>query len=147
MIQQRSFLIYFLLNFVTCGIYGIFFWYKYAEDMNQVCNGDGKLTQNYILVILLSLVTCGVYYWIWVYGVGNRLQENAPRYGMNLTENGTSILLWMILGSFLCFIGFYYAQYILINNMNMIGDRYNQQFYGGGGFQQQNNQQPPYNNF
>ena len=139
MIEQRNFWIFFLLNFITCGIYGIYFWYKFAEDMNRICYGDGKETQNYLIVFLLSLITCGIYYWIWVYGVGNRLQENATRYGYNLTENGTSVLLWMIVGSLLCGFGFYYAQYILINNMNLLAERYNQKYYGG-------NQQPPFNN-
>ena len=131
MIKQRSLLTMLLLSFITCGIYGIIFWYSYSDDMNKVCNGDGKQTQNYLIVILLSIVTCGIYYWIWMYGVGNRLQENAPRYGMTFSENGSTVLLWMIFVSFLCFIGSFYAMYILIKNMNFLADRYNQQFYGG----------------
>ncbi len=145
MIKQRNFWTFFFLNLITCGIYGIFFWYSYTEDVNRICDGDGKVTQNYIIVLLLSLVTCGIYYWFWIYQVANRLQENAPRYGINITENGTTILLWMILGSFLCFIGNYYAQYLMIKNMNFISDRYNQQNYGGGNNYQQNYQQPPFN--
>ncbi|MDD3172298.1 MAG: DUF4234 domain-containing protein [Herbinix sp.] len=141
MIKQRSFITMLLLSIVTCGIYGIIFWYNYSDDMNTVCNGDGKITQNYIIVILLSIVTCGIYGWVWYYGLGNRLQENAPRYGINFTENGTTVLLWMLFGSLLCGFGFYYAQYILVKNMNVLADRYNQQFYGG------QYQQPPYNNY
>lgn len=137
MIKRRSLLTFILLSIITCGIYSIIFWYNYADDMNTVCNGDGKETKNYILVILLSIITCGIYYYIWLYGVGNRMQENAPRYGLNFQENGTTILLWFLIGSLLCGIGAFYAIYILIKNMNDIADRYNQQ---------QNNQQPPYNN-
>jgi hypothetical protein len=48
MIQRRSLLTLILLSIITCGIYGIIFWYNYSDDMNKVCNGDGKLTQNYI---------------------------------------------------------------------------------------------------
>lgn len=146
MIQKRSLLTYILLSLVTCGIYSIIFWYKYADDMNKTCNGDGKETQNYLIVILLSLVTCGIYSYIWFYGIGNRLQENAPRYGLNFSENGTTILLWLIFGSFLCGIGGFYAIYLLIKNMNEVADRYNQHFFGNGQYQQQNYQQPPYNN-
>ena len=81
MIQRRSFLTYILLSIITCGIYSIFFWYSYSDDMNKVCNGDGKETQNYLIVFLLSLVTCGIYYYIWVYGVGNRyVIINSTRY-------------------------------------------------------------------
>jgi len=148
MIQRRSFLTYILLSIITCGIYSIFFWYSYSDDMNKVCNGDGKETQNYLIVFLLSLVTCGIYYYIWVYGVGNRLQENATRYNLRINENGTTILLWYIIGGFVCGLGSIYALYLLVKNMNDVADRYNQYFFGGGQNQQgyQQYQQPPYNN-
>jgi heme/copper-type cytochrome/quinol oxidase subunit 2 len=145
MIKRRSLLTLVLLSIITCGIYGIIFWYSYSDDMNRICKGDGKDTKNYIIVILLSFITCGIYYWVWLYGVGNRLSENAPRYGTNFQENGTTILLWMIVGSMLCGIGSFVAMHIMIKNMNELGDRYNQMFYGNNAYQQ-NNQQPPYNN-
>jgi hypothetical protein len=129
MIKQRNFFIMILLSFITCGIYGIVFWYSYSDDMNQICNGDGKETKNYLIVILLSIITCGIYYWVWLYGVGNRLQENGPRYGVSFSENGTTILLWMIIGSLICGFGTFYALYLLVKNMNILADRYNQQYY------------------
>lgn len=94
--------------------------------MNKICAGDGKETKNYIIVLLLSLVTCGIYYWIWLYNVGNRIQENGPRYGVTFTENGSTILLWMIIGSLLCGIGTFYGLYILVKNMNILAQRYNE---------------------
>lgn len=147
MIKQRSFVTYVLLSIITCGIYSIFFWYNYSDDMNKVCNGDGKNTQNYLIVWLLSMITFGIYGYVWYYGVGNRLQENAPRYGVTFNENGTTVLLWMIFGAFLCGIGYFYAQYILVKNMNVLGERYNNHFFGGQNQQyQQQYQQPPFNN-
>lgn len=128
MIKHRDYLIMVLLTFITCGIYGIFFWYSYSEDMNKVCNGDGKETKNFLIVILLSIITCGIYYWIWVYNLGNRLSENAPRYGHKFNEDGTTILLWMLLGSLLCGLGTLYAQYLLVRNMNSIAASYNNNF-------------------
>ncbi len=106
MIQRRSLLKLILLSFVTLGIYQIVFWYSYADDVNRICEGDGEETKNYIIVILLSLVTCGIYNFIWYYGVGNRLSQNAPRYGTTFKENGTTVLLWMSLGSISCGIGY-----------------------------------------
>lgn len=114
-----------LLSIITCGIYGIVFWYNYTDDLNTVCNGDGKQTRNYLITILLSIITCGIYYWIWVYGVGSRLSENAPRYGTRFTEDGTTVLLWMIIGSLICGIGMLYAEYILVKNMNILAEQYN----------------------
>ncbi|TAH64788.1 MAG: DUF4234 domain-containing protein [Anaerolineaceae bacterium] len=130
MIKHRSLLTLILLSIITLGIYNIIFWYSYSDDMNRICQGDGKVTNNYIIVLLLSFITCGIYYWIWMYGLGNRLNENAPRYGTSFQENGSTILLWMIVGSLLCGIGSFVAIYILIKNMNELGDRYNQTYYG-----------------
>ena len=138
MVQQRSLVTYILLTIVTCGIYSIYFWYKYAEDMNKVCEGDGETTTNYIVVLLLNVVTCGIYSFFWYFKLGNRLQTNAPRYSQNFQENGTTILMWMIFGSLLCGVGSFYAMYILIKNMNSIANVYN-----AGQQPPQQPQQPP----
>ena len=131
MIKHRDFVIYIVLSIITCGIYGIIFWYSYSDDMNKVCNGDGDETKNYLIVILLSIITCGIYYWIWNYRVGNRLSANAPRYGLRFNEDGTTILLWMLIGSLLCGLGAIYAQYLMVRNMNSLADAYNNGFYNG----------------
>lgn len=122
---DRSLLMYILLTFVTCGIYSWYFIYALARDVNAACAGDGRNTAGLIKLILLSLITCGIYSWIWYYGLGNRLAYNAPRYGMNFQENGTTVLLWMILGSFLCGIGPFIALHIIIKNTNMLCGAYN----------------------
>lgn len=124
---DRSLLIYILLTIVTCGIYSIIFWYMYTEDINKVCDGDGNESPNYIIVLLLSIVTCGIYGFYWYYKQGNRLQAAAPRYELSFQENGTSVLLWMLLGSFLCGIGSFIAMHILIKNLNAIAIEYNSQ--------------------
>jgi len=125
-IKERSFFVYILLSIITCGIYGIVFWYQYVNDLNTICDGDGKETQNYVVVFLLTIVTCGIYNYIWLYGMGNRLQESAPRYGLTFSENGTSVLMWYLFGSLLCGIGPFIAMHILIKNMNVLAKRYNQ---------------------
>ncbi|MDF2906282.1 MAG: hypothetical protein K0R34_1603 [Herbinix sp.] len=142
MIKHRDFVLMVILSIITCGIYGIIFWYSYSDDMNKVCYGDGKETKNYLIVILLSIITCGIYYWIWNYNLGNRLSENAPRYGLRFNEDGTTILLWMLLGSLLCGLGSLYAQYLLVRNMNSLADSFNNSFYSGQSQEQSN----PYNN-
>ena len=60
-----------------------------------------------------------------MYCLGNRLAANAPRYGMNFQENGTTVLLWYLVGAFLCGIGPYVAMHILIKNANALGVAYN----------------------
>lgn len=125
MVQQRSLLKLILLSFITFGIYDIWFWYKYGRDLNFLCQGDGEETPNYVVALLLGIVTCGIYLWYWNYKVGGRLQRNAPRYGLYFTENGASIILWYLVGVFLCGIGPFVAMHIQIKNINALAIAYN----------------------
>lgn len=122
---NRGLLKLILLNIVTCGIYSYIFIYKLAEDVNVACDGDGDHTPGLVALIVLSLVTCGIYGFVWYYKLGNRLQVNARRYGMEFPENGTTVLLWMLLGSFLCGFGALFATHIIIKNTNLICTAYN----------------------
>ena len=124
--EDRSLVMYILLSIVTCGIYSYYFLYSMAQDANVVCANDGKKTAGLVAFILLSFVTCGIYAWIWYYNLGNRLYENAPRYGLNFSENGTTVLMWLIFGALLCGIGPFIAMNILINNMNRLAHAYNE---------------------
>ena len=122
---DRGLLGYIVLSILTCGIYSYYFIYTVARDVNTACAGDGKSTGGLLQFILLSILTCGIYSWWWQYSLGNRLAANAPRYGLSFTENGTTILLWLLFGSFLCFIGPFIAMNIIIKNTNSICMAYN----------------------
>lgn len=124
---NRSLLMCILLNIITCGIYSWFFIYALARDMNTACDGDGRHTAGLLKYILLSFITCGIYSWVWYYGLGNRMAANAPRYGITFQENGTTILLWMLVGSLLCGIGAFVALHIICRNMNALCAAYNAQ--------------------
>ncbi len=124
--DDRSLVAYILLNIITCGIYGYYFLYKMASDVNVACAGDGKNTAGLAQFLILSILTCGIYAWFWYYNLGNRLAENAPRYGLSFNENGTTVLLWAVLGSLLFGIGPFIAMYFLIKNTNAICAAYNQ---------------------
>lgn len=124
---DRGLIGYILLSILTCGIYSYYFIYTVARDVNIACTGDGKSTGGLLKFILLSILTCGIYSWWWEYSLGNRLAENAPRYGMSFTENGTTVLMWLIFGMLLCGIGPYIAMNIIIKNTNSICMAYNRQ--------------------
>lgn len=110
---------------MTCGIYGFYFVYSIARDMNIMCSGDGESTPGLAAYIALSIVTCGIYNLWWVYKIGNRLAANAPRYGMQFQENGTTVLMWYIIGILLCGLGPWIGMYIIIKNTNMLAAAYN----------------------
>lgn len=116
---------YIVLSIITCGIYSWYFLYKLAADVNIMCKDDGDKTAGLATFILLSIITCGIYPLIWYYKIGNRLMANAPKYSLNFTENGTSVLMWMIFGSLLCGIGYFIGINILIKNTNAMANAYN----------------------
>ena len=124
---DRNLIMYILLSIVTCGIYSYYFVWKMAADVNVACKGDGKSTSGLVAYIILSYITCGFYSYYWEYSIANRLQANAPRYGLNFPENGTTVLLWQIVGICLCGLGPFIAMNILIKNTNSICMGYNQQ--------------------
>ncbi|MBS6194850.1 MAG: DUF4234 domain-containing protein [Clostridiales bacterium] len=141
--ENRALWKYIVFSLLTCGIYSYYFIYKMAMDVNMMCSDDGEKTSGLVAFVLLSFLTCGIYAWIWYYKLGNRLQMNAPRYGLLFPENGTSVLLWFIFGSMLCGIGPFIAMNILIRNTNRMAAAYNRQNGGQmpGGMQGQNSQQ------
>ena len=124
MIKSRSLVVLILLSMVTFGIYGLYWIYKLAMDTNTICEGDGKKTGGLLKVLLLGLITFGIYDLIWVYMLGDRLQDNAPKYNLTFKESGGTILLWYILGS-LIIIGPFIAMHIIIKNVNALADEYN----------------------
>lgn len=126
---QRSFITYVLLSLVTFGIYWIYFWYIWTEDINRICEGDGQESMNFLLVFLLSIVTCSIYMFFWYYKQAERLYAVASRYDVIITETGSTILLWMIVGSFVCGLGLFIGQYFLINNTNNIAEKYSREIH------------------
>lgn len=123
--EDRSIWVFILLNIVTCGIYSFVFLYEMIEAINIACDGDDEETPSLVMLILLSIVTCGIYSFYFYYKMGNRLAVNAARYGLYFPETGTTVLLWMLLGSFLCGVGPLIAMNILITNTNKICSAYN----------------------
>lgn len=122
---DRSLIAYILLSIVTCGIYSYYFIYTVARDVNTMCREDGEKTGGLLAFILLSFVTCGFYGLYWEYKLGNRLAANAPRYGLTFQENGTTVLLWYLVGMLLCGIGPWVAMHLLIKNTNALAAAYN----------------------
>ena len=125
---DRSLFMYIILTLVTCGIYGIYFIYKLAEDANEMCFEDGEKTPGLGMYFLLSLVTCGFYSYYWLYKIQNRFQAAGPRFGIPVTESGTTVLVWYIFGSLLCGIGSFIGMNIIITTANKIGTAYNMKY-------------------
>ena len=82
---DRNMWIVILLNMVTCGIYSLFYWKKVEEDVNVMCAGDGKTTQNFWIAFLLGITVNYVLCVLWVFE-GAREQSAKSRLGFFLTS-------------------------------------------------------------
>jgi len=124
MIKKRGLVGLIILSIITFGIYGLYWIYKLAKDVNTICEGDGKKTWGLLAYILLGPITFGIYNLIWVYTLGDRLQDNGPKYNLKIKESGGIVLLWLIAGSFVI-VGPFIALHIIIKNTNALADEYN----------------------
>ncbi len=121
-VNERNFITYVILSILTFGIYSIVFWTKLSNDVNVVCEGDGKKTMKYVFVWLLNFVTVGIFGLIWKFKLANRLQANAPRYGLKFSEGGPIVLVYNLI---LPLIGLFIAQIVTVKNFNKLAKAYN----------------------
>jgi hypothetical protein len=126
MIKKRGLASFILLSIITLGIYCLYRYYVLARDVNIMCKGDGKKTGGLAAQIFFGIITFGIYDLVWLYMLGDRLQDNAPRYNLTFKESGGTVLLWYLLGSFFI-IGPFIALYIIFKNVNALADQFNYQ--------------------
>ncbi len=124
--ENRSLLLFLLLILITCGIYSLYFVHTASRDANIACAVDGEHTAGLLKYLILSLITCGIYAIYWDYALANRLAANGPRYGYTIQENGSTYLLWYLLGGWVCGLGFIVARNIVLKNLNKVCRGYNQ---------------------
>lgn len=108
-----------LLSLITFGIYGIYFEYTFARDMNIVCEGIGKRTRGVLEQIIFGILTMGIYNIVWLYGVGERINGNCFVRGLQSPCDGSALLLWNILGAFI-FVGPFVAMHKRIEGLNRL---------------------------
>lgn len=118
-----------LLNLVTCGIYGYYIIYQLARDVNQMCAEDGDQIGGLAMYIVMSFLTCGIYNIYWLYKIQNRMCAAGPRYNVMVTENGGTVLMWYILGMFLCVFLTYVGYNITFKTANKLGMAYNSMYF------------------
>ena len=124
--KKRSIAKYLILNTITLGIYGIFFWYKWTKDLNKLCAGDDKDSANYLLVVLLNIFSLGIYSPIWNYQMAERLYQKAGDYGVEIKHGGFFVMIWR----FLPLAGDLVSDIYKIIYINKLIDGYNAQFNG-----------------
>lgn len=96
MIKKRKTGKYIFLNIITLGIYGLFFWTKWTNDLNKICDGDDKDSGHYILVFLLDIFSFGIYTLVWNYQMAERMFQKASDYNVTLKHGGMFVMFWKI---------------------------------------------------
>ncbi len=124
MIARRDFWVVLVLSIITCGIYYWVYLYRMSKDLNTMAGEDGQ-TVDPTLVVVLTIITCGIYEYYWLYKMGNRMQNLGRANNIRIDENGTTYLLWKLLGYLICGIGTWVGVYLFIKNFNTLADGYN----------------------
>ena len=120
MLKKQNVVLYLILNIITLGIYGIFFWYRWTENVNTICKDDEKDSANYLLVYILDWFSCGIYTLAWNYQQSERLYQAASKYGVTINQGGLFTVLLRIFCSPV-------AHAFKIINANKLIDAYNAQ--------------------
>lgn len=90
MYTRINWITWWLLNIVTCGIYGIYIWYKMTKDLNDMASKvDEKPVMGFILQLLLGCVTCGIYSIVWMFQFFGLMGKLSDKYGAGITPEGS----------------------------------------------------------
>ncbi len=97
MIKKRSVAKYIILNIITLGIYGLFFWTKWTKDLNKICDGDDYDSGHYILVFILDCFSLFIYAFVWNYQMAERMFQKAKELNVSLKHGGMFVAIWRVL--------------------------------------------------
>ena len=70
-IQKRDIVVAIILSFVTCGIYGIYWFVKMTDETNALSNQQEATSGG--VAFLLTLITCNIYGYYWAYKQGEKI--------------------------------------------------------------------------
>ncbi len=97
MYKRFRWILVILLNFVTCGIYGLIAWNKIASQQNHMAQriGDRKI-MGFFPAFLLGVVTLGIVSLIWMYKFSAQARNVAQAKGIVLFPTNNAVVLWLL---------------------------------------------------
>ena len=72
-IRKRSLATCIVLSLITCGIYGLYWYYCLIEDMRTVTGEQEDMSP--AMTVFVTVITCGIYGWIWLYRAGDKIDK------------------------------------------------------------------------
>lgn len=124
--SNRGLLKYILWNFLSFGIYDLYFIHAVSHEANISCEGEGKKTRGIAFYLFLSAVTFGIYRWVWGYCVSERMAATLKKANVQSPVSGISWFLWDFFGVLLFGVGLLVAQYQLIHGLNEVNRLYSE---------------------
>ena len=107
MVQHRNIAVCIILSIITCGIYGLYWYYSLANDINWVSGHNDDTSGG--MVLLLTILTCNIYGLYWMYRAGCKIDEARQARNYSSQNNG---IVYLILSLF----GFSIVSYALMQN-------------------------------
>lgn len=107
MSEPRNIVLYVILSILTCGLWGLVWFFQLGGDI-QALRGDDK--PNTLVDFLLTIVTCGLWGFYVAYQWPTLLQDPLRARGVHVDNNLPVICL------VLCFFGFQIVSMILMQS-------------------------------
>lgn len=120
-VKNRNIFLFILLGVITLGIYWMVAFCIMSNEINKICEGDGKKTMFYLWAWLLGLITLGIFPLIWYYKAMERLKDNGYRYQIEVKHSGSEFLLWFLFGSLIA-VGPIVAYCYFVSDVNQFSE-------------------------
>lgn len=131
-IAERSIALAIVFTFITCGIYGLYWLYKLAEETDIVLGTRSETSPG--MVVVFSIITCGIYNIYWCYKQGCKFEEYGRFTGRNDAESWSIMMLVLALANYFCGVTMIIAYALMQDKINTnIRINGQQNPYGQGG--------------
>ena len=97
-VKEKSIGLCVVLSIVTCGIYGIYWLYTIAHDLNDLCESQNQEKgAEPGLVVVLSIVTCGIYLLYYLWKAGKMVSSLTRSNGHHPSDDSIVLMVLSIL--------------------------------------------------
>lgn len=82
------------LSIVTCGLYAMYWMYRFSNDLNQAL---GREELNAVMWIAIGMFTCGIGYLVFFYKLGELVEKLQTERGVQPKQTGMIIFVAFLL--------------------------------------------------
>ncbi len=127
--SDRNYVVFLLLDIITCGVYGIIVMSQFSEEINSIASKyDKKDTMHYCLMnFVLAPLTSGIWRMVWYHQLSERIGDELARREIDYKFSPMDFWGWYFLGAFILvgpfvyFIKFFKAMNLLAEDYNIHG--------------------------